>query len=264
MISKPIGIIDSGVGGLSIWHEIVKQLPNESTIYIADSQNCPYGAKEKDEIYTLAKRLIQFVIKKRVKIIIIACNTITVSSIDKLRSTFPTMPIVGMVPVVKTASEKTKKKIIGILSTYTTANSDYQNKLIETFAMDCEVINIGTDTLVPFVERGEVDSKKLTKVLMKELGPFIQNNIDTLALGCSHFLFLKKAMQEVLGENTRILESSGAIARQVGRVLTANGALSPESKAVHQFYTTGNVGIFKKVIRKLLGDTIGNVKHAEL
>ena len=258
MNNQPIGILDSGVGGLSIWQEIVSQLPNESTIYIADSKHCPYGARSADEIEKLARPLVGFLIDQKVKLIVIACNTITVSCLNKLREEFVRPPIVGIVPVVKTAVERTKTKRIGVLSTTATAKSDHQKKLIETFAKSYDVTSIGTDKLVPFVERGEVDSEQLQTVLKQELREFVEKQIDTLALGCSHFPFLKGSMQRMLGQNVSILDSAGAIARQVGRVLTNNSALSLKNHPTHQFFTTGDKDQFRRIANKLLGDTMAD------
>lgn len=255
MENRPIGVLDSGVGGLSIWREIVVQLPNESTIYVADSANCPYGRRSSKEIYRLAKRLVKFLLSKNAKLIVLACNTITVSCLDKLRKDFPNIPIVGTVPVVKTAVERTKNKRIGILSTVGTAKSQYQKNLIRTFAGDCEVISIGTDKLVPFIEKGEIHGRRIKELLQRELQHFILASIDTLALGCSHFPFLKSEMQKVLGKKALILDSAGAIARQVKRVLKENGDVSKKNSPLHFLYTTGDVDTFRKVARKLVGKT---------
>lgn len=264
MNNQPIGILDSGIGGLSIWQEIVRQLPHESTIYFADSKNCPYGNKSFEEIYLLARRLVRVLVKKRAKLVVIACNTITVACLGKLRKEFPAIPIVGTVPVVKTAAEHSKKKKIAILSTVATAQSHYQNQLIETFAKGCEVLSIGTDKLVSLVEHGEVNSKEVNAALREILEPCMEKDIDVLALGCSHFPFLRQQMQGVLGSKVLLLDSAGAIARQVGRVLTGNAVLS-KGKATHQFFTTGDAHKFGAVATKLISDTIAaNTQHVRL
>src|SRR5262245_22974677 len=126
MNNHPIGVLDSGLGGLTVLSSIVKELPNEQFIYIGDSKNTPYGKKTEEEIYHLSKRLIEFLLQKKVKLIVVACNTITVSCLERLRTDYPDMPIVGTVPVIKTAAAVSKNKCIGILSTTRTAQSDYQ------------------------------------------------------------------------------------------------------------------------------------------
>ncbi len=256
MNNQPIGVLDSGVGGLSIWEELVLQLPCEQTIYIADSLNCPYGTKTRNEIYELTCRMVKFLIKNKVKLVVLACNTITVSCLDRLRGNFPDLPIVGTVPVVKTAAERTKNKKIGIFSTSATAKSSYQKNLIKKFASNCQVLNIGTNNLVPLIEAGEMESWKLQTLLEKTLKPFIKEGIDTLALGCSHFPFLRESIQEVLGKEVLILDSGGAIARQVRRILANNNKLVLTKSPLYKFYTTGDAGKFTSLAKKLIGDKL--------
>lgn len=255
MDNRPIGILDSGIGGLSIWKEIVRELPQESTIYIADSINCPYGNRGASQIYKLAKRLVQFLIGQNAKLVVVACNTVTVSCLGRLRTDFPEVPIVGTVPVVKKAAEQTKNRIIGVLSTRATAKSAYQKDLIEKFANGCRVVNVGTDELVALVETGKTNGFASDKILRRELTPFITERIDTLALGCSHFPFLREAMANILGPNVSILDSGGAIARQVGRVLTNNSMLASNPKLPHHFYTTDDVNQLRSIIKKLVGNS---------
>lgn len=247
MKNQPIGILDSGVGGLSILREIAKRLPYESIIYIADSKNCPYGDRTSKEIYDLSKKIVKFLLRKRAKLIVIACNTTTVSCLDKLRRDFPKVPIVGTVPVVKTASKLTVNGRIGILSTKQTAGSIYQKNLIKKFAKNLKVINLGTDKLVPIVENGKIESLKISKILKEELKSFMDFKIDVLVLGCSHFPFLKREMQKVIGNKIKILDSSGAIARQTKRVLLMENLFSEYNKAKRTFYTTGDIKKFGKV-----------------
>lgn len=249
MNKNPIGVLDSGVGGLSIICKIMKELPNESFIYLADSKNCPYGSKSSEEIYRLSKRLIKFLLKKNAKLIVIACNTITVACLDKLRKDFPKVPIIGTVPVVKTASEKTKTGRIGILSTKQTAASIYQKELIKKFTNGLKVLNLGTDRLVPLVENGEVEAK-VNKILKEELKPFLNFKIDVLVLGCSHFPFLKKEIQKILGKKVLILDSSGAIARQTKRILVMENLLSEYNNSMRVLLTTGELVNFERVLKK--------------
>ncbi|MDO8686886.1 MAG: glutamate racemase [Candidatus Berkelbacteria bacterium] len=259
MNNQPIGVLDSGIGGLSILKEIIKKFPHESTIYLADSLNCPYGNRSEKEIYNLSRRLVEFLVDQKVKIIIIACNTITVTCLDRLRKDFPNLPIIGTVPVIKTAVSVTKNKKIGILSTIATSKSDYQKNLINKFAGDCEVLNLGTDKLVPLVEKGDLESGELKDVLKSELWPFLKAGIDVLVLGCSHFPFLEEKMQEILGSKVLLLDSGAAIARQVERVLTANKTLSKKKSSSHIFYTTGEEKHFRLAVNKLMREQVGKV-----
>jgi len=257
MKNQPIGILDSGVGGLSIWREIIKKLPHESTIYLADSANCPYGEKTAEEIYKLSKRMVKFFLEKKVKLIILACNTITVTCLDKLRQDFPKIPIIGIVPVIKTASELTKNGRIGVLSTRRTANSRYQKELIKKFAKGLKVLNLGTDKLVPLIERGE--SFGIIKMLGRELKAFQDFKVDVLVLGCSHFPFLKRKIRRIMGEKIKILDSAGAVARQVKRILIHNSTVSFSKKPFFLFYTTGNHERFREISAKLVGKKYGKM-----
>lgn len=248
MNNNPIGIIDSGVGGLSVASRLIEKFPNEPLIYLADSINCPYGQKTQEEIYKLSKKMIDFLLKRDIKLLIIACNTITVISIDKLRKDYPNLPIVGIVPVIKIAAEKTRNNKIGIFSTLVTANSIYQKDLIEKYTKDCSVLNLGSATLVSLIEK--LDFKAIDKVLEKELEVFKTTKIDTLALGCSHFPLIKNQIQQFL-PNVLILDSSDAVVRQVGRILTHNNLISTSVNSRYNFYTTGELKAMEYFVNKL-------------
>ncbi len=252
MNNHPIGIIDSGIGGLSIWKEVGKLLPNESTIYISDAKNLPYGEKNEEQVYRLAKRLVQYLIAAKVKLIVVACNTITVSALDRLRADFPDMPLVGTVPVVKAAASVSKTKRIGVLSTNRTAESEYQKRLISEFASDCFVLNSGTNTLVPMVEAGDIDQEGLIQALQ----PFIDAHVDTLALGCTHFPFLKSEIQQILGKNVNVMDSGEAVARQVKRILEHNQIENDSQEVSHQFVTTAEKEAFVAQINRLVGSVV--------
>lgn len=248
----PIGILDSGVGGLTVWRQIVELLPNESTVYVADSKNIPYGDKSKDEIYLLAKALIEFLLRQKVKIIVIACNTITVSCIDRLRFEFPQIPIIGTVPVIKKAVSVTRNKKIGILATTRTAESNYQKDLINKYAQGCEIVSVGSDEIVPLIEQGEFDNRKTENVLRRVLQPFESADVDTICLGCTHFPFIEKEIKKILGKDISLLEPSGAIARHTKTVLSQNNNLARKSNRTIKFYATGNKEQFIKVAKTLL------------
>lgn len=264
MNNHPIGVLDSGVGGLTVLASIMQELPNESFNYIGDSNNTPYGKKTEDEIYRLSKSLVDFLLQKNVKLIVIACNTITVSCLDRLRSDYPDIPIVGTVPVIKTAAAVSKNKRIGILSTTRTAQSDYQKHLIDEFANDCFVFNYGTDAVVPLIEQGKVESGEMANVLKEVLKQFSNEHIDSLALGCTHFPYLKKQIQEILGPDIQLLDSGGAIARQVKRVLEHNNTFTKQKERKIEILTTGNMEITKKLAQIILKDKLLKVQEVRL
>lgn len=254
MQNFPIGILDSGVGGLSVWQEIVGLLPHESTVYICDQENIPYGAKSAEEIHFLARKLIQFLIQRQVKLIVIACNTITVSCLDDLRQEFPQIPIIGAAPVVKFAAAVSKNRKIGILSTSRTANSDYQKHIIRTFAQDCQVTNEGTDQLVPLIEKGELAA--VTHILPSILQPFKDAGVDTIALGCTHYPFIEQQIGDSMGKTVHLLDSGAAIARHVQRILDHNELLVHEKDSQYSFYTTGDAGQFTETAKRLVNQAV--------
>lgn len=269
MKQRPIGILDSGIGGLSIWQELVSQLPHEAMVYVADSAYCPYGSRDAQNIYELSRRIVQYLIQTHnVKLVVIACNTVTVSALDRLRADFPQVPIVGIVPVIKTAAEKSKNKEIGILSTQITAQSTYQKHLIASFAHSCVVTNVGTNDLVPLVENGEIQGEKTRKILAGVLKEFQEVGVDTIALGCSHFPFLRTEIQKILGRNVQLLDSAGAVARQVHRILEKNKQEGRVIEPVDLLYTTGEKNQFISVANKLVGDTMAQrqitIDHIDL
>lgn len=252
MKNNPVGVLDSGIGGITIVKEIMQELPGESIVYIGDSYNTPYGAKSKKEIYQLSKRMVEFLLEKHAKVIVIACNTITVSNLDTLRKEYPQIPIIGTVPVVKTAVSVTKNKRIGILSTTMTAKSEYQKNLIKTFADGCIVYNHGTDILVPLIEQGKFSGEEVETSLRSILAVFQHEKIDTLALGCTHFPFLREQMKSILGNEVQILDSGAAIARQVRRVLEHNNIVIENEKPQYSIYLTNEHSNVDEPIQKYL------------
>lgn len=262
MDSRPIGVLDSGVGGLTVLHEIHKELPDESTVYIGDSLHAPYGARSPEEILVFSQKLIQFLLQQQAKAIVVACNTITVNGIDKLRAVFQDIPIVGTVPVVKTAAAVTKNKKIGLLVTGATAKSTYNQELINTFAHDCEVTIVGTNKLVPLIEAGKKSS--LPDMIAQELTPFKKHNVDTVILGSTHFPILRSLIESYMGEEVAVLDSGGAVARQVRRILTNNSALVHTPRPTHCLYTTGPKKEFAAVAAQIFEKTLPSVEEIVL
>lgn len=251
MNTQPIGVLDSGVGGLTVLSHIRGELPQESTIYIGDSKNAPYGKRSQEEIVTLASVMIQFLLDQQAKLIVVACNTITVNGIDMLRKQFPQVPLVGTVPVIKTAASVTKKKKIGVLVTEATARSEYNQQLIDIFAPDCEVVTIGTNKLVPLIEAEK--NGLLPHVIATELISFKEKGVDVVVLGSTHFPILRPFLAEFLGPEVALLDSGGAVARQTKRILLNNDHLNNQTAVKHQLYTTGDIAPFTKVATQVLG-----------
>lgn len=251
-----IGMIDSGLGGLSIWKSITSLLPDESICYVADHAFLPYSNKTSIKIRKRVLRLIRFLIKKKVKIIVIACNTATVAGIEEYRKKYPHIAIIGVVPVIKTAAEITKTNEFVVLSTEFTAKSAYQKKLIRQFASGCIVHNIGCPDLVQHVENGDINSPKITSILGKTLQPLLKKNVDVIVLGCTHFPFLGTRVRAIVGFRVDVIDSAPAVARHTKRILTQNNALNAMDHAHYVFMTTGNSTKASRVASKLLHDHI--------
>ena len=263
MDTKCIGVLDSGVGGLTVLKEIVFELPHESIIYIGDSLYAPYGDKTSQEILALAKKLIVFLLQKNVKLIVIACNTITVNGIEKLREIFPQIPIVGTVPVVKTAAQITKNKKVGLLVTGATALSSYNTKLLQEFTKDCEVTIVGTNKLVPLIEAQQYE--ELEEIIQEELQPFHDESVDTIILGSTHFPVIRKQIAKFFSSKVILLDSGGAVARQGKRILENNKILAPKSYKPHYaFYTTGERTSFTTIAKNILEIEDLSVNHIVL
>ena len=188
--------------------------------------------------------------------IVIACNTATVTGIDYFRKAFPDIPIVGVVPVIKTGAEKSNMKKFAVLSTERTAKSVYQQHLISSFANDCAVFSVGNTDLVSLIENGKKDSKEVKTLLEKVLIPLTDKKIDVLVLGCTHFPFLRTAIQKIVGPQILVLDSGDAVARQVKHILGHEDIQSSVKKPLYQFFTTGNPQNVSMVASHLLQKAI--------
>ncbi len=250
--SRPIGVFDSGVGGLSVWKEIVEILPDESVIYYADSANCPYGAKKEQEIIDLAQKNVDFLIERQCKIIVVACNTATAAAIDFLRVKYK-MPFIGMEPAIKPASLESKTKSIGVLATEGTFNGRLYRETTDRFAKDVSVnIKVG-EKLVDIVENALIYEKETEKHLKKLINPFIEKNIDHLVLGCTHYPFLMPVLEKILPSQVKILDPAPAVAKQTYNVLKKENLLTQQNrgKLIYEFYTNGNIKVLNNFLKKL-------------
>lgn len=249
---KSIAVIDSGSGGLSIWQAIVALLPHESIVYVGDHAHLPYSEKTTVYIRRRILSIIRFLTKFPVKLVVIACNTATVAGIDYYRQHSSNVPIIGVVPVVKTAAEVSKKRSFAVISTNYTAASRYQKDLIKKYAGDCCVINLGCSNLVHAVESGHVTGASVRRHVEKVLAPLKQSDIDYLALGCTHYPFLSSVIRDVVGNRIQLLDSGGAVARHVYHVLEQNRTLVKTGSPEYLFLTTGNAKKVTRVAQRLL------------
>ncbi|MFH0749794.1 MAG: glutamate racemase [Candidatus Gottesmanbacteria bacterium] len=252
MDTRPIGILDSGSGGLSIWKAIISLAPHESTIYIGDHAHIPYSDKTSAFIRSRIVKLISQLIKFNCKLCVIACNTATVAGIDWYRKQFPTLPIIGVVPVIKTAAVITKTNHICILSTKFTAKSDYQKKLIQSFASDKHVVSIGSSTLVFLIESPGDMKREIQNELLHVFAPYKTSPIDVIVLGCTHYPFILDSLRELFDNRVSIIDSSEAVARQIVRILTNNNTVAVFGKPSYVFLTTGEKARVSAISSKLL------------
>lgn len=261
MNNRPIGFFDSGVGGLSILIEAKKLLPNESTVFLADQKNVPYGGKTKKELLEFVEKAMEFFLENNVKAVVFACNTATVYTIDEMRERFD-IPIIGTVPVIKTLANITKTGKTAVFSTPATAKSEYLKDLIRKFASDVEVKTIGGSNLEELVEKGNLENPEIEKILERHLRSLVEEKVDAIALGCTHYPFLRGKIEKIVGRNVMVVDSGGAVARQLKEVLTNNNTLSGE-KEFEKYYTTGDKDKFKRVSEELMGRKI-EAEHVSL
>lgn len=237
MSKQPIGIFDSGVGGTSVWKEINSLLPNENTIYLADSANAPYGPKGREAIIDLSIKNVDYLINKGCKLIVVACNTATTNAIFKLREIY-NIPIIGIEPAIKPAALNTQTKTVGILATKGTLSSELFHKTTDLFASNIKVIERIGEGIVELIESGQLNSEAMKALLKLYVQPMIDANIDYLVLGCTHYPYLIPLLVELLPENVKIIDSGEAVARQTRSVLETHNLLNNQTKkGKYQFFT---------------------------
>jgi glutamate racemase len=246
--NQPIGIFDSGIGGTSIWKEIHQLLPNEKTVYLADSKNAPYGQKNKQEIVALSMKNTDFLLKMNCKIIVVACNTATTNAIQELRGKY-NVPFIGIEPAIKPAAVNSKTQTIGILATKGTLNSELFHKTTEMY-QDTKIVEQVGHGLVQLIESGQINSLEMQTLLQSYLQPMIDANIDYLVLGCSHYPYLIPQIKKILPDHIQIIDSGQAVARQTQKVLEEKVGFSNLKEPEPVFYTNTN----PKVVSEILGE----------
>lgn len=245
--NSPIGIFDSGVGGTSIWKEIHTLLPNEHTIYLADSDNAPYGEKSKEEIIRLSVKNTEKLLEMGAKIIVVACNTATTNAIKILRSSY-NIPFIGIEPAIKPAALKTQTKCIGILATKGTLSSALFAETSDLYSKDTKIVEVVGKGLVQEIEKGNKDSVKVKDMLKELLQPMLDAGIDYLVLGCSHYPYLIPSLTEILPHHVKIIDSGMAVARQTKSILESKDLLASDMNSAPQFFTNGDPDILKNII----------------
>lgn len=244
--NQPIGIFDSGIGGTSIWQEIHLLLPNEKTIYLADSINAPYGQKSKQEIIDLSMKNTDFLLKMNCKLIVVACNTATTNAIQELRAKY-NVPFIGIEPAIKPAATNSKTQTIGILATKGTLNSELFHKATEMY-QDTTIMEQVGHGLVQLIEGGKINSPEMEDLLHSYLQPMIDANIDYLVLGCSHYPYLIPQIKKILPEHIQIIDSGQAVARQTQKVLEEKVGVSNLQTPEPIFYTNTNPKVLLEIL----------------
>ena len=249
--ADPIGVFDSGVGGLSVLAEIRRQLPGEELLYVADSGHVPYGEKTPDFIRARSQEIVRFLVAQGSKVIVVACNTATSAALTWLREQFGDLPFVGMEPAVKPAAAATRSGVIGVLTTSGTERSARFAALQGRVPEGIKVVTRAAPLLVERVEAGDVDGDKTKALISEYTSPLLEEGADTVVLGCTHFHYLRPAISETVGPEVTIVETAEAVARQVKRVLEERGLSAPSSEAGERFWTSGSVESVEPVVRAL-------------
>ena len=260
-----IGIFDSGLGGLTVAKEILKNLPYERIVYLGDTANLPYGSKSKDIITMLSVRNVEFLLKFNVKIIVVACNTASSLSYNSLKKKFD-IPIINVIyPGAKAAVLSTKNKKIGVIGTLATIGSHSYEKAIHTISPDIEVYSKACPLFVPLVEEGKLKDKTIRLIVKDYLLPFKKNGMDVLILGCTHYPLLKSIIQEVMGNNIKLIDSAKEVSLEVKRVLIKNNLLQKnKTDKCHKFFVTDFPQQFEKLGKIFLRNKFLNVKKVKI
>lgn len=252
--NRPIGIFDSGVGGLSVLRAIRDQLPDENFIYIADQTHVPYGPRPKTEVERLSQGIVRFLVNREAKLVVVACNTASAAALKKLRAIYPTLPFVGMEPAVKPAAEETNSGVVGVLATPATFQGELYHSTVERFAQGVTVLQHTCPGLVHQIEMGRVADTETKEILERALIPMLEKGVDKVVMGCTHYPFVIPLIKEIVGAEIEVIDPAPAVARQVGRLLDKHDLRAKAGgKGQIQFMTTGDPAEFSRRLIQLLG-----------
>ncbi|RKY31712.1 MAG: glutamate racemase [Candidatus Omnitrophota bacterium] len=258
---KPIGVFDSGVGGLTVVKELIRQLPYEDIIYFGDTARVPYGIKSKETVVRFSIENTLFLLKHDVKLICVACNTVSSVALPSIKSHFR-IPLVGVISsAVREAVYATQNKYIGVIGTRGTIDSRTYEKEIRGLDPQIKIKTVACPLFVPFAEEGWLSGKVVLEVAKKYLKPIKDSGCDTVILGCTHYPLLKPVIKEVLADKVKLIDSAKQVAMEVKGILACEGLLSKNrKKAKHKFYVSDNTAWFSDVAKKFLGEPLGKVK----
>lgn len=269
MKTLPIGFIDSGFGGLTVVKQSLKQLPTESIIYLGDSARCPYGPRTLEEVRSFIWQMTDFLMEKGIKMLVIACNTGTAAALDEIRSSL-SIPVIGVIhPGSRAAIKETHNHKIGVIGTEGTISSQLYEQVIIEKAGDLDVFSRPVPEFVDIVENNEIDTPKTLEIANQRLHPFIDENVDTLVLGCTHYPLLHHVIQEVMGPRVKLIDSGVETINEVSTLLDYFGLSRSQKEAqmdppTIEIYTTGDPEHFAKVAKIWLQNPSLEVNKCEI
>ncbi|MBY0124005.1 glutamate racemase [Bacillus sp. S/N-304-OC-R1] len=260
-MENPIGIIDSGVGGLTVAKEVMRQLPHEEIVYLGDTARCPYGPRSGEEVKAFTWEITRFLLNKKIKMLIIACNTATAVALYEIRDQL-SIPVIGVItPGARAAIKTTKNKTIGVIGTEGTIKSGAYVKALKQINSRVKVHSLACPKFVPLVESGEYDGLLAQRVVAETLEPLKHRGLDTLILGCTHYPLLEPLVKNAIGDGVSVISSGDETAREVSTILYHQGLLNTSEKEPnHQFFTTGSTDMFTKIASKWLDIPVANVE----
>ncbi|MFC0392792.1 glutamate racemase [Paenibacillus mendelii] len=256
-MQQPIAILDSGVGGLTVAKEVLRQLPREKVIYFGDTARAPYGSRPAEEVMRFTREIVDYLAQYHPKMIVIACNTATAVALEDIRSRV-NVPVVGVIrPGARAAIGRTQTGVIGVIGTEGTIRSCAYELVLKELSPHIKVISEACPAFVPLVEQGNFRSKKTLETVHRELDHLRDCQIDTLILGCTHYPFLSETISEVMGQQVTLISSADETAREISTILHDKNKLARyEELPVHQFLCSGEAGIFKHIAEQWLGEQI--------
>lgn len=254
--TNPIGVFDSGVGGLSVLRAMRALMPNENVIFFGDQGHVPYGPRPLEEVRAFSVAITRWLLDEGAKLIVVACNTASAAALKYLRETFPDVKFVGMEPAVKPAAETTRTGRVGVLATPATFQGALYASVVERFANGVTLLQDTCPGLVQEIEKGNLDGEATRRILDAALRPMLENNIDTVVLGCTHYPFVIPLVERICGESVRVIDPAPAAARQAERLLEADGTRNPSARRGRvRFYTSGDAAAVESLLPKLLGES---------
>lgn len=254
-MDAPIGVFDSGVGGLSILRAIRQQMPGQPVIYFGDQAHVPYGPRSLEQVRTFSVAITRHLLARGARLIVVACNAASAAALYPLRQTFPDVPFVGMEPAIKPAAEQTQSGVVGVLATPATFQGALYASVVERFAKSVTLLQSTCPGLVQAIEAGQLQADATRAILEEALRPMLARRIDTVVLGCTHYPFVIPLIQQIVGADVRVIDPAPAVARQTARLLEKRGWLAepPQAPAPLTLLTSGDAAALERLLPHLMG-----------